>query len=180
MNKPEDIDKVLEEAIVTVFPEATSALLAPIASSPSVTVKSPLISNSLNADFVPELLITKLKKLLLEPVVMLLPAPLKVTVPAEGVNPPLFPLSSQLPATSKLVLTKSKVPAVKVKSPKRFTSVWWITVWPSKLIVKSPIVLPLKSRYISSSFEEELLLWTKITWFALAFTVTPPAISIAG
>jgi len=117
VNTPEDIDKVLEEAIVTVLPDTTSALLPPIASSPSVTVKSPFISNSLCADFAPELLITKLKKLLLEPVVMLLPAPLKVTVPAVGVNPPLFPLSSQLPTISILVLPASNIPAVKVNTP---------------------------------------------------------------
>ena len=117
VNTPEDIDKVLEEAIVTVLPDTTSALLPPIASSPSVTVKSPFISNSLNADLAPELLITKLKKLLSDPVVILLPTPLKVTVPAVGVNPPLFPLSSQSPTTSILVLPASNIPAVKVKTP---------------------------------------------------------------
>ena len=53
VHKPEDIDKVLDDAIVTVLPDATSALLAPIASSPSVTVQSPLTSHSLHADFAP-------------------------------------------------------------------------------------------------------------------------------
>ena len=80
----------------TVLLDATSALLVPIANSPLETVKSPSISNSLNTDFAPELLMIRLKKLLLEPVVILLPDPLNVTVPAVGVKPPLFPLSSQL------------------------------------------------------------------------------------
>ena len=59
----------------------------------------------------------RLKKLLLEPVVILLPDPLNVTVPAVGVKPPLFPLSSQLPAISILVPLGSNTPAVKVKTP---------------------------------------------------------------
>ena len=122
VNIPDDMDKVLEDAIVTVLPEATSALLLPIANSPSVTVKSPLISNSLCADFAPELLITKLKKLLLEPVVIVVPDPLKVTVPAEGVKPPLFPLSSQLPAILWLPDPCVKVPDVTVKLPSRSKS----------------------------------------------------------
>jgi hypothetical protein len=50
-------------------------------------------------------------------VVILLPAPLKVTVPAEGVKPPLFPLSSQLPTTSTALDPGANVPAVKVKIP---------------------------------------------------------------
>ena len=56
---PVVIDNV--PSIFTVFPDATSALLLPIANSPAVTVKSPSISKAPPAVFVPvPLLIVKL------------------------------------------------------------------------------------------------------------------------
>ena len=111
---PDEIDKV--PSIFTVFPLATSVLLAPVASSPLETVRSPSMSNSVCAVFVPPLRV-KLKKLLLVPAVTVVPVPLRVTVAAEGVKPPLFPLSSQLPATSTSLDPGAKVPEVNVKLP---------------------------------------------------------------
>ena len=58
-----------------------------------------------------------MKKLLLVPAVTVVPVPLRVTVAADGVKPPLFPLSSQLPATSTSLDPGAKVPAVNVKLP---------------------------------------------------------------
>ena len=85
---------------------------------PPVIVKSPLISKAFSAVLVPAPT-AKLKKLFPEWFVMVLLSPLKVTVPAEGVNPPLVPLSSQLPATSWLPDPAVKVPDVIVKSPSK-------------------------------------------------------------
>ena len=77
-----------------------------------------------------------MKKLLLVPAVTVVPEPLKVTVPAEGVKPPLFPLSSQLPATSTSLDPGAKVPEVNVKLPLMSKSLCAVFV-PVALIVKA-------------------------------------------
>ena len=101
----------------TVLLDATSTLLVPIASSPLETVKFPLMSNSDWTVLSP--VEVKLKKLFPEWVFIVLLLPESVTVPEEGVKPPLVPLSSQLPATLWLPDPGVNVPDVIVKFPSR-------------------------------------------------------------